>query len=161
MIGSYVFLWGQKQERTPTWFGMFLADGRETESVDAMHYIWNGEWPANRTPRLNSFTLEGKGPYDNIKLKAGGTFSAIADITDPDNDPVQYTWEIMKESTTNATGGDAEVVPESLPGLFPEEAGGTVEFTAPAEEGAYRIFIYGADGNGHVAHANIPFYVEK
>jgi len=161
VVGSYVFLWGQKQERTPTWFGMFMADGKETESVDAMHYLWNEEWPANRTPRLNSFTLEGKQPFDNIKLKAGGTYNAIADITDPDGDAMQYTWEIMKESTTNATGGDAEKVPESIPGLIPEGAEGTVTFTAPAEEGAYRLFIYADDGNEHVAHANIPFYVNK
>lgn len=38
-IGSYVFLWGNKQERTPTWYGIFLEDGKETESVDVMHYI--------------------------------------------------------------------------------------------------------------------------
>ena len=161
VVGSYVFLWGQKQERTPTWFGMFMPDGKETESVDAMHYIWNGEWPANRTPRLNSFTLEGKGPYDNIKLKAGGTYNAVSDITDPEGDAIQYTWEIMRESTTNATGGDAEQIPESIPGLIPAGAGASTSFTAPAEEGAYRLFIYADDGNDHVAHANIPFYVNK
>ena len=40
-IGSYVFLWGNKQERTPTWYGVFLEDGQETESIDVMHFIWN------------------------------------------------------------------------------------------------------------------------
>ena len=38
-VGSYVFLWGQKQERTPTWYGVILEDGKETESVDVMHYL--------------------------------------------------------------------------------------------------------------------------
>ena len=49
-LGSYVFLWGQKQERTPTWYGMFLKSGEETASVDALHYLWNGQWPQNRSP---------------------------------------------------------------------------------------------------------------
>lgn len=160
VIGSFVFLWGQKQERTPTWFGMFMPDGQETESIDAMHYVWNGQWPENRSPRLNAFNLEGKTAPDNIKLTAGESYQAAAEVSDPDNDPLTYRWEIMRESTTKATGGDKEEVPEAMEGLFGETAEGQARFQAPAESGAYRLFLYVEDGNQHTAHANIPFWVE-
>lgn len=160
-IGSYVFLWGQKQERTPTWFGMFMPDGRETESIDVMHYVWNESWPENRTPRINAFTLESKVATDNIRLAAGKKYAAVIDVADPDNDALTYRWEIMKESKTAATGGDAEEVPEVIEGLIQSAASANVEFLAPKEEGAYRLFIYVDDTADHTAHANIPFYVEK
>ena len=70
-LGSYVFLWGQKQERTPTWYGMFLENGNITGTVDAVHYAWTGQWPDNRCPSIESFLLDGKGSRDNIRLKAG------------------------------------------------------------------------------------------
>ena len=35
-LGSYCFLWGQKQESTATWHGMFLSNGNPTEAVDVM-----------------------------------------------------------------------------------------------------------------------------
>jgi hypothetical protein len=158
-IGSYVFLWGQKQERTPTWFGMFMPDGKETESIDVMHYVWNGEWPENRTPRINGFTLESQVATDNIRLDAGSVYSASIDVTDPDGDVMSYRWEIMKESSTRATGGDQEEIPAVIEGLIQGDPAATTEFKAPAESGAYRLFIYVGDGNDHVAHANIPFYV--
>lgn len=160
VIGSYVFLWGQKQERTPTWFGMFMPDGKETESIDMMHYAWNGEWPDNRSPRINAFNLESQIAHDNIKLTPGEAYSAMIDVVDPDGDSLVYRWEIMEESNSQATGGDKEYVPEVIPGLFAGEQAAQVEFFAPAEAGAYRLFIYVDDNQDHVAHANIPFLVE-
>ncbi|MFY0606813.1 MAG: hypothetical protein JXR10_08860 [Cyclobacteriaceae bacterium] len=160
VMGSFVFLWGNKQERTPTWFGMHLPDGTETEAVDMMHYAWKGEWPTNRTSRLSQFTIDGKQPADNIKLKAGQTYTAQVDISDPDSDPLTYRWEVMEESTSNKTGGDAEEVPATIEGLFMPDAHSMATFQAPDTPGAYRLFVYVYDSNNHAAHANIPFWVD-
>lgn len=159
-LGSYVFLWGQKQERTPTWYGVFLASGEETEAVDVMHYIWNGSWPENRTPRLESMLLNGQTAYQNIRLKAGQPYQAVTTATDPDGDELTYTWDLKPESTDLGEGGDFETTPESIPGLVQGQGLPTVTLTTPTAPGAYRLFVYVFDGNDHAAHANVPFYVE-
>ena len=158
-IGSYVFLWGNKQERTPTWYGIFLEDGSETESVDVMHYIWNGEWPENRTPQIESYTLDGKVALDNVLLSEGDTYEAEVGIHDFENDPISYRWEILPESTDLGDGGDYESKPEAVSLDQVEQEGGRLVFRAPAK-GVYRLFVYADDGNGHAATANIPFKVE-
>lgn len=157
-IGSYVFLWGNKQERTPTWYGIFLEDGKETESVDVMHYIWNGEWPENRTPIIEDYKLEGKTAYDNVILEADKQYGAVIKLKDYEDDEISYSWEIMPESTDLKDGGDAEDRPESIEGLIISENDGTVVFKSPTE-GFYRLFVYATDGNNQAAAANIPFKV--
>jgi hypothetical protein len=159
VIGSYVFLWGQKQERTPTWYGMFLASGEETETVDVLHYIWTGQWPANRSPLMRSMLLDGKDAYENVTLQAGAQYTADALVEDPDGDAVSYRWEIMPESTATQIGGDKEVVPESLPGLIDSPSRSSVVLRAPDVPGPYRLFLYAFDGRNHGEHANIPFLV--
>jgi len=160
VIGSYVFLWGQKQERTPTWYGMFLADGTETETVDVMHFIWNGAWPANRSPRVEDPVLDSKTAHQSPVLAAGKNYAASIVAGDPDGDALEYRWEIMRESEATQTGGDKEHVPEAIAGLIGDEGPGKVSVTAPAEAGKYRLFVYVLDGQGHAGHANIPFLVE-
>ena len=138
-----------------------MPDGNETESVDVMHFVWDGEWPKNRTPRLIDFTLEGKRAVDNIKLKAGNNYSAQVKASDYDGDELIYRWEIMEESQSNKIGGDAEYIPDVINGLFPDKTNSSTSFLAPSQPGAYRLFIYVEDGNNHSAHANIPFLVEN
>ncbi|MEC7937586.1 MAG: glycoside hydrolase family 2 TIM barrel-domain containing protein, partial [Bacteroidota bacterium] len=59
-LGSYCFLWGQKQESTSTWHGMYLSNGNPTEAVDVMHYCWKGYWPEKRAPSIQEIFLNGE-----------------------------------------------------------------------------------------------------
>lgn len=158
-IGSYVFLWGNKQERTPTWYGIYLQDGKETESVDVMHYIWNGSWPGNRAPQIQSYTLDGKTAKESVTLEAGKSYLASFKVTDIENDAINYSWEILPESIDLQDGGDIEKKPERITfKTISKTTNGALNFVAPAS-GIYRLFVYADDGNGHAATANIPFKV--
>jgi Cellulase (glycosyl hydrolase family 5) len=159
-IGSYVFLWGQKQERTPTWYGMFLPSGEETEAVDVMQYLWTGKWPAIRCPEIQGAWLDGKTAYQNVHLAAGNSYTARVNATDPNHIPLTWSWEIRPESTDLKKGGDFETTPKRVPGLVQDERGGETTLKAPSKPGAYRLFAYIYDGKGHAAHVNIPFYVD-
>ena len=157
LVGSFVFLWGQKQERTPTWYGMFTETGEETETVDVMHYLWNGRWPDNRSPRVRSMHLDGKTSRDDVALVPGERYSAAVDIFDHEGDPVTYRWELKPESDSMKEGGDLEASIGNLGGLIDDENQSHIQLTAPVA-GAYRLLVYAYDGEGHAAHANIPFY---
>src|SRR5205823_13614315 len=85
-LGSYVFLWGQKQERTPTWYGLFTEAGEESEVVDVMQYLWSGKWPKNLAPHLYSLQIGGKKATDNIYVKPGNSYEVLTVAADPDND---------------------------------------------------------------------------
>ncbi len=160
-LGTYVFLWGQKQERTPTWYGIFTEDGKESEVVDVMQYLWSGKWPANRAPHLNSFRLNNQQATDSVYLQPNQTYAVAAAVTDPDaKDRLTYRWELLPESTDLKSGGDREIRPTAIPGRVPAGADGQTTLKAPGQPGAYRLFVYAEDGKGNVATANIPFYVK-
>ena len=51
-LGSYAFTWGNKQEATATWFGMFMPDGSKVGSVDVMQKLWTGKSAEHPCPRI-------------------------------------------------------------------------------------------------------------
>ena len=159
ILGNYVFLWGQKQERTPTWYGMFLEDGSSTAAVDTMEYLWTGKWPENRAPSISDITLAGRGAGDSVILTPGQTVAASVVSEDPEGGPLDWEWTVMEESRADQEGGDREKVPGLVPGLVSAD-GGSAELTAPTTPGAYRLFVHTRDDGGAAAHANIPFLVE-
>ena len=160
LIGSYVFLWGQKQERTPTWFGLLTERGEETEAVDVLHYMWTGSWPQNRAPRVNSIQLDGKGYRESVVLTAGESYEATFDVFDHEGDPLTWHWEVKPESESKKAGGDHEEPLPNLEGMLSDPAAATTAITVTSP-GKYRLFAYAYDDQGHAAHANIPFLVER
>lgn len=160
LIGSYVFLWGQKQERTPTWFGLFTEAGEETEAVDILHHAWTGEWPDNRSPQVHEILLNGGSYADDVVLIAGQQYQASVNVSDPDGDELRYHWEVKPESNSQKAGGDREQLIPNVEGLIQENKFANIDIVAPGP-GNYRLFVYAYDDRGHAGHANIPFQVAE
>ncbi len=158
-IGSYVFLWGQKQETTSTWYGLFNENGLSSPAVDELERIWTLKEPLNVAPIIISVKLNGWQKGDSILLKPFSNSNASAIASDGDNDKLRYHWEVVSESQDIKSGGDAESKPPSMKGLSMRIKKNTLKFKAPDAEGAYRLFLFIYDNKGHYAYENIPFYV--
>ena len=164
-IGAYVFLWGQKQERTPTWYSMFIeglpgntAAPMACPTVDAMHFNWSGDWPSNRAPQVEVMTINDVQTADDVRLTPGEAFTARVAASDPDRDGLRFVWELLEEPSEVGIGGSHE----PRPGNFGEEIDGELpelRLLAPEKSGEYRLFVYVLDENGHVGTANFPFQV--
>jgi hypothetical protein len=158
-IGSYVFLWGQKQETTSTWYGLFTAEGNPTEPLDRLYVAWQNQKPPNSAPTLSDLKIEGKSANESIYMKAEGKYNASINFSDPDGDNVKVQWYVYPESNNTKAGGDFESALQPVLGTLGKRKGNTVQITAPKEEGGYRLFAFVVDKGKRAAYANIPFYV--
>lgn len=150
--GSYVFLWGQKQEATSTWFGVFTATGETVATADVMQEVWSGKAPTNRAPELKSLKCSA------TQLKPSETFTADVEATDPDGDELQIHWEIT-EATVRRNDKGREIPPTPLKDLL-QSHDTRAEIKAPNKAGSYRVFVRVTDGKGHAATANVPVLVK-
>jgi hypothetical protein len=160
-VGSYVFLWGQKQERTPTWYGLFTEQGEESEVIDVMQYLWTGSWPNNRAPHIDSLLLNNKKASDIVYLQPDQDYKITVFANDPNQYKLTARWELLPESTDLKNGGDRESRPEAIPASIVVKNLNEAILKTPKKEGPYRLFLYLSDGHNKVATANIPFYVKS
>ena len=165
-LGSFVFLWGQKEERTPTWFSMFVENnvaglplkGEKTPMVEAMERVWQGVEPKQTAPVVHNIFINDIKPADNIYVKSGTAFTCKVEAVDREGDKMTYVWEILKEATVTATGGAYEPRPDRI-GEVQTTSDNTLK-TVINEPGEYRFYVYVLDGTGFVSTANAPFQVQ-
>ena len=159
-IGSFAFLWGQKQEYTSTWYGLFTDAGIPTEAIDVLQYCWSGAYPENRAPSVDSIHFEGSKPPKNIIVNPSVIYSLQIFASDKNLDKLHYKWELYQESTDLKTGGDAEEKPPLIQGKIKDANQSIIKLKAPMTEGRYRLFVF-VDDTEKMAYLNLPFYVQN
>jgi hypothetical protein len=159
-LGSYCFLWGNKVEATPTWFGMLLPDtGEKLGTVDAMTFAWTGKYPEARAPEITRF--ECSAAKQEIAPGSKQTVTCLAQGGAPGG-KLTYRYEIRPEGSGEIRHEPGQQAPAAIAGVVPPESeDGSQSFTAPTQEGAYRLYLYVRDGKGAAATANVPFLVKR
>ncbi len=157
-MGSYVFLWGQKQETTPTWYGVFV-DNKYGECVQVLQQEWSSKIPELAAPKIKQYTLNGLSALASVTLNKRAQVSVLLDVEHVSKETLQYKWELMPESEFTLAGGDAERKPDALL-INVSKNGDTFSFKAPTQSGAYRLFVYITDSKNQIAYSNFPFYVK-
>ena len=154
--GGYVFLWGQKQEATSTWFGLFAESGESTGVCDVMHELWKGQPPTDHAPDLKRLTSNAA----KKEIQASGEFTAQAEATDPDGDPLTYHWTVTPETAGRDTHAH-ERKTKPLPQCIAKAEGNSATFRAPEKPGAYRVHLLVTDNHKRAATGNFPFKVKQ
>lgn len=152
-LGSYAFLWGDKMEGTPTWFGMLLpGTGERLAPTDAVSYLWTGKWAPNPAPDLLIFLSS----VAEKQVKPGSAQTATCVVRT--DSPVTYEYVIRPEKI-EASSPDGQKALDPVKNLSSTD--GTTSFVAPTAPGPYRLFVTIRDAkNGTAATANTPFLVK-
>jgi len=161
-LGSLFFYWGNKHERTYTWFSLFHRDFK-SEIIKVLKELWNNTNSSQYSIGLDYMLLDERGSADNIVFSSNEIKSAELKFHGLQNDSNLIKWEIYPEAWTWSDKKNYIVLDPSisLEKLFLKSDKNKVEFITPSREGPYRIFAYVYDKNGYFATTNTPFYVLK
>ena len=159
-LGSYCFLWGQKQESTSTWHGMYLSNGHPTEAIDVMQYCWSGNWPKQRAPSIMQIKLNGDNWKKNHIFSTGEEVSLEYVFNRNNNDSLIIDYQLYPETFSNKGGGDFQESPDEIPIEIISKSENKISFKVPSSKGYYRIFVFLKNKYNQSSVANIPFQVE-
>jgi hypothetical protein len=154
-LGSYAFVWGNKQEATATWFGLLLADGTRLGAVDVLSNLWTGKPMANTAPTLVSLRLLGPDkvqPESDVHLKLN--------VRSANSDDLKVDWVLQLDPQPKSSGGANEAVPPVFAQSILRADSRGVAIKMPKGSGGYRVFAYVRDGRGAGAVANVALFVE-
>ena len=169
-LGSYVFYWGQKHEYTATWFSLFTENGEATEMTDVLQYLWTGSWPVHMAPSIYSLRVKNNKSNRNRYLQANKRYQVEVEAKGNAPDSLALYWELVQDDTelvelfyhpqhnqakpaVKQSGRMLVAAARQQKSLY------AFPFTAPGQEGPYRLFVYLRNQYGKVATANTTLYL--
>jgi len=157
-MGGLTFYWGNKLERTHTWFSLFSENGKKTQAAFEMENLWKNENRHFNGPEINFILLNGFGAQESIVLST--TKEAKAELVMLNSTKLSHKvkWEIRPENW-NYLHYEEESKPNPIEIEILNKSANSFRFITPQKEGPYRLFVYVEDQNNFFATANIPFYV--
>lgn len=161
-LGSYAFLWGQKQEYTSTWFSLYTDRGERTDLTDELHALWTG-LPSPAATFIQSVHINNKRDTGNIYLQTGSGNSISVSLTNTLAAPARLRWELQSDTVqyldASYTYQRQHLVRDSSLLLPAGQTSYSFSFAAPVVPGPFRLFLYLSNGDNKVATANACFYV--
>ncbi|GAB4069321.1 glycoside hydrolase family 2 TIM barrel-domain containing protein [Ancylobacter sonchi] len=157
-VGIILFLWGWKQEVTPSWHSLRLPSGEWTEAAESMAEAWSGRTTdGNHAPRIAALRLVANPSQPYASVAASEAWEVELAASDPDGDPLDIRWIVREESRIRTVAGDFEPDAEMVAGAAVATRDGARVRALPI--GKYRLFVEIRDGRGAAATANLPFEV--
>jgi hypothetical protein len=161
-LGTLAFYWGNKMERTYTWFSYFVDDYK-LECIAELEALWkNTGVPAERF-KIQGMVIDGRQATGNLVFAPNNL--KLAEIYfDKKSEHLPVKWEIYEEAWPWAWSSrqDSSFTlfdPKKKVNTFIGFSGNSAEFITPEKEGPYRIFAFIYDQEGYFATANVPFYI--
>lgn len=153
-LGSYAFLWGDKMEGTPTWFGMLLpGTGERLAATDAVSFLWTGKWTPQPAPDIMVFMAS----VAEKEVKPGSAQTATCVVRS--DTPVKYEYMVRPEKVEESKPDPGQKPLDAVKTVVSND--GTATFVAPTAPGAYRLFVTVRNAtNSTAATANTPFLVK-
>ncbi|MEQ8703125.1 MAG: glycoside hydrolase family 2 TIM barrel-domain containing protein [Phaeodactylibacter sp.] len=157
-LGSCLFYWGQKQELTATWFNTFTAGGQPTPLYEAYALLNKDTLPYLPAPQVAYMLVDGAGAAGHIMLNPGQAYTAnIVFGIAPDTN-VRADWSLRSEDWYNLEL-DTLVPVVSYDHLLNALDTMSIQFSAPAREGPYRLFATLSYPGSIATTLNTPIYV--
>lgn len=149
--GSYAFLWGSKREKTETFYGLFLEDGRRTQAVETLYNVWRRK-RSNRCPHINELS-----PRFH-EAKVGGQLRVKHNISARYKKGLKFNWRLSKELKQTYAGKEAKrLKPLKLKVLHNNQLETSLEL--PKTGGRYRLYLSVTDKKKCTATASIPLLI--
>lgn len=184
-LGSYAFLWDQKNEYTPTWFSLYTAKGEQTGVIDGLQWSWTGLPPLQPSPHIKSLKINGIIADKDIYLQAGKQCMVNLQYDGLERNGLELRWEIQPDKgefyfdpSVNQPGNPVidsgtQMVPAHMvhasplvgsgrspdKGLLSRDKKTAISLRVPAANGPYRLYVYLHDkASGKTGTANSCFY---